>query len=1257
MSTAILMNRPFHKRRGISPGPHFSDRIATRACGMIIAIVSVTVLAGWIFDIPLLTRIRPQFAPTQFNAALCFLLYGAGLITIGRAPSWLLKFIGTIVYFVGITTIFQSALGYSLGIDTFFGYYLRGAISGVPARMADATAVALSALGAALWLCTIDGKVNRLTDSILATLGSVVVAVATGALLGFGAHMQSLSGWTGFTQIGVLTAGLCVIAGTHLLWMTGKRFGVQKEWLPIPVFFGLLTVLFTLTHEMSDDQAATFNTQVQATARQFALRAHVRLSDMLAAFDRMGNRWDVAGGTAEPLWISDAKAYLREYRGLVAVESIDASGHVRWVAPPFPDTASIERKLRTDPLRSGAARNAMKLGKAQLTQVMPLAHGGTGFLYMIPLRHGSRYDGLQIAVVRVRDFLAGVFDSDDTNEYAISVTNGKARLFSTTDAAAAKSPWTGKADLWVRNAHWSLRIVPSRELAMRSLSSSPYIFFWIGFLIICLTTLSGFLALRWRRIIGVLKEKEDLLEKSEKRYELAVRGSGVGLWDYDLIAGQLYWSPRYREILGITDPAFIPRQNEFELRVHPEDKGRTFAGISRAIEKRLSYDGEARVRRDDGNYVWLRLRGIPIFNNSGKLLRLSGSIDDIAALKLAEEALRASEESFRVTLDSAPVGIVLLSPEGRFLRANRAMTEMVGYSHVELCMVDPRDLFPAAFDEDRAQIARLLAGDAERYEMEELLVPRSGKSFWALVTASLSRNPDGSPRHIVKQVMDISERKEMDRLKSEFISVVSHELRTPLTAIRGSLGLMATAMSSSLPEKALQLVDIGYRNCERLIVLVNDILDMEKLAANRMVFESRNCDLISLLRQSLEANAPYAQKFGVTFALDVPDDTIEVFLDQNRLAQVLANLMSNAVKFSPPAGSIDISVSRSEDRARVEVRDHGPGIPEDFKPQIFGRFMQADSSVTRAKGGTGLGLHITRELVERMGGWIGFDSTPGEGATFWIEFPRVKPAASQVVPQHAPLLAESPRILVCDDDPQAVEIVRSALERSGCHVDAAYSLATARELLAKYAYAAMTLDLLLPDGDGIAFFDELRSNPRTVDLPVIVISIAARERRDACNGSAMHVVDWISKPVNNARLDWAIERAIDIRQTPVPRVLHVEDDADLSCLLATALRGRAELICAASLHEARELLATETFAAVVLDIGMPDGSGLSLMEDIARHDPPPPVIVLSAREITDDAARLVSAVLVKSRVAESQIVQTVLDLAGAAISEARKAAS
>ncbi len=223
--------------------------------------------------------------------------------------------------------------------------------------------------------------------------------------------------------------------------------------------------------------------------------------------------------------------------------------------------------------------------------------------------------------------------------------------------------------------------------------------------------------------------------------------------------------------------------------------------------------------------------------------------------------------------------------------------------------------------------------------------------------------------------------------KSDFLSTVSHELRTPLTSIRGALALIAGGAVGELPEAAKPLIEIAHKNSERLILLVNDILDMEKIEAGKMEFNVSPFKLMPLLQQALDGNRAYADLYKVNYELESEIPEAMVSVDGNRLMQVFANLLSNAAKYSPAGGKVLIAVERINGRIRVAVKDSGAGIPDELKDHIFQKFAQADSSTTRNKGGTGLGLSIAKAIIERMGGSIGFDSQPNVQTVFYVELP------------------------------------------------------------------------------------------------------------------------------------------------------------------------------------------------------------------------------------------------------------------------------
>jgi signal transduction histidine kinase len=244
----------------------------------------------------------------------------------------------------------------------------------------------------------------------------------------------------------------------------------------------------------------------------------------------------------------------------------------------------------------------------------------------------------------------------------------------------------------------------------------------------------------------------------------------------------------------------------------------------------------------------------------------------------------------------------------------------------------------------------------------------------------------------VSQIQDITARKEVDRIKSELIATISHELRTPLTAIRGSLGLVNGGAAGALPEKAAQLIEVAYRNSGRLTRIINDILDVEKLDSGKASLELSIQPLAPLVEQAVEENRGYAQSHQVTFVVRRMFPDILVRVDPNRLLQVLANLLSNGAKFSPEAAAVEISMSRKGAHVRVSVTDHGPGIPLAFRKRIFQRFSQADGSDSRQKGGTGLGLTISKALIEQMGGTIGYESRPGIATAFFFDLPALTTA-------------------------------------------------------------------------------------------------------------------------------------------------------------------------------------------------------------------------------------------------------------------------
>ncbi|MBK9740811.1 MAG: GAF domain-containing protein [Actinobacteria bacterium] len=352
---------------------------------------------------------------------------------------------------------------------------------------------------------------------------------------------------------------------------------------------------------------------------------------------------------------------------------------------------------------------------------------------------------------------------------------------------------------------------------------------------------------------------------------------------------------------------------------------------------------------------------------------------------------RSDQESIaRLSLVASQMtnGVLITDHDGRIEWVNDGFLRMTGYTADELLGRRPRDVLHGSGTNAATEtLIRDSMTRREPFSAELLAYKNSGEAFWVALDSNPLLGLDGEPQGFMVMASDITDRKRVERMKSEFVSTVSHELRTPLTAISGALGLVSGGVTGELPPKALGMVEIAQKNSQRLAILIDDLLDMEKLVEGKVTIDSVVQPIMPIIDRAIVDNEAYAVKYGVKILSDERAEDTLVDVDGLRLLQVLANLLSNAAKFSPSGSTVRVRVRLGEAVVRVEVSDHGPGIPESFRESIFEKFSQVDASDSRQRGGTGLGLAISKELVERMHGSIGLASSPDEGSTFYFELP------------------------------------------------------------------------------------------------------------------------------------------------------------------------------------------------------------------------------------------------------------------------------
>ncbi len=503
------------------------------------------------------------------------------------------------------------------------------------------------------------------------------------------------------------------------------------------------------------------------------------------------------------------------------------------------------------------------------------------------------------------------------------------------------------------------------------------------------------------------KRAEEAAALSSARFQAAFDSAPIGV---ALTAQDGRWldvNDALCELTGYSKDELLART--FAEITHPDDRATSHENW---VRHNAGGDDSSRIEkryvRADGQIVWVAISRTLVHDADGLALYTVSHIENITGRRDAQRSLEEAEERFRRAFDDAPIGMALVGLDGSWLRVNASLCQILGYSEPDLLELKFQDL--AHLDELEASIDRardLLEGKCRSYKHEKRYLRGDGTYLWAMLSISLVRDAGDVPLYFVAQIEDVNDRKlaeaetarllererehverlrAVDAMKDEFVASVSHELRTPLTSIKGYLELVLDGDAGELNEEQRGYLATVDRNSERLLGLVGDLLFVAQSDAGRLELIFDDVDLATVVHESVESARPSAAAKRIRLELSA-DELPLLRGDRARLAQLLDNLVSNALKFTPEGGTVTVSLAHGDGRAVLEVRDTGIGIPAAEQEQLFERFFRARGATDRAIQGTGLGLSIARTIAEGHGGTIGFESVVGVGTAFRVELP------------------------------------------------------------------------------------------------------------------------------------------------------------------------------------------------------------------------------------------------------------------------------
>jgi PAS domain S-box-containing protein len=776
-----------------------------------------------------------------------------------------------------------------------------------------------------------------------------------------------------------------------------------------------------------------------------------------------------------------------------------------------------------------------------------------------------------------------------------------------------------------------------------------------------------------------LRRAQDELHRSEQRFRRLVESvSDYAIYMLDANGTVESWNPGAERIHGYQASEIMGKN--FAC-LYPEEGAKPPQDL-KAVADKGHVEVESWSLRKDGSRFWANSTISSLRDSNGRILGYANITKDLTNRKLATEererlvaAMDAQRQLYQAVVEHAPAGIAIYDGESFRLKwANPTYRERLEepYRSVEIVGRRLQEILPGAEKSGIADIFRKVAATgAAHFESEQELVGLTkGTTYWRWSLLPLSTAEQSAPDlmivvvdvtdqvsarrqieelaaqlseerrslSVINQELDLRNREveRANRLKSEFLASMSHELRTPLHSIIGFSELLAEQESGELNPKQSRQLDHILRGARHLLSLINDILDLSKIEAGRMELHQESFLAQPAIGEVLTTIEPMAMPKGIRIANEVDRDLM-VWADRLRFKQILYNLLTNAVKFTPQNGKVAISSSGDEESTEITVSDTGVGIPLEEQRAIFNEFHQAATTTKGVREGTGLGLAITRRLVEKHGGEIWVDSQPDQGSRFTFSLPTAASAGVQPVAASTPAAPsgriESAPILVVDDESSARELLVTYLNSEGFRTATARNGDEALRKARQLQPDAITLDLMLHGKSGWETLNQLKRDPATAAIPVVIVSVLDEKQTGLSLGAAEYLV----KPVSKRSLLESLARHVHWPEGGAPRVLVVDDEPESRQLVAEILRSeRYTPITAASGKEALELLSAAGADALVLDLLMPEMNGFELLKHIRSRPELAriPVFVLTAKDLTAAELELldhqVDALFVKS---------------------------